>query len=317
MVLCTILVLCPSAEAQPQKKVPRIGYLATDSRAPTLATFLRGLRDFGYVEGQSIQIEWRFTEDKPERFPEFAAELARLKIDAIVSGNSAAVAILQHTTSTIPIVMTNYGGDPVVDGFVASYAKPGGNITGVVSLAPELSGKQLELLKETLPKLSRLAVIWNPDDSGSRLQWQQLQTPAGRLGIHILSVEVKASTEIDKAIENAERATVDALVVSRSGLFYLLRKQIVALAEKHRLPGMYFASEFVEARGLMSYSANNDAQYRHAAYFVDKILKGTKPGDIPVEAPTKFEFVINLKTAKQIGLAIPPNVLVRADRVIK
>ena len=318
LVLCALLfVLCASTHAQQPTRIPRIGYLAADPRAPTLATFLQGLRDFGYVEGQSIQIEWRFTENKPDRFPELAAELVRLKVDAIVSGYSGAVPILQHTTSTIPIVMTNYGGDPVADGIVTSYAKPGGNITGVVSLAPELIGKQLELLKETLPKVSRLAVMWDPDDSGSRLQWQQIQTPAGSLEIHLISLEVKAPTELEKAIENAKRTRVDALVVPRGGPFYLLRKQIVALAAKHRLPGMYFAGEFVEAGGLMSYSANNDAQYRRAAYYVDKILKGTKPGDIPVEAPSKFELVINLKTAKQIGLTIPQRVLQRADRVIK
>ena len=243
--------------------------------------------------------------------------MVRLKVDAIVSGNSSAVAILQRATTTIPIVMATYGGDPVADGIVTSYAKPGGNITGVISLAPELSGKQLELLKETLPKLSRLAVMWNPDDSVARVQWQELRTAAGALGVHLLSLEVKASTELDKATEAVERGRVDALVVPRGGLSYLLRKQIVALAEKHRLPGMYFASEFVEAGGLMSYSGNNEAQYRRAAYFVDKILKGTKPADIPVEAPTKFELVINLKTAKQIGLTIPESVLFRADKVIR
>jgi putative tryptophan/tyrosine transport system substrate-binding protein len=312
-----LLALCSSSEAQPQKRVPRIGYLASDSRAPTRDAFRQGLKDFGYVEGQSILIEWRFTEDKPDRFPEFAAELARLKVDAIVSGSSVAVAILRHTTSTIPIVMATYGGDPVVDGVVTSFAKPGGNITGVISLSPELSGKQLELLKETLPKLSRLAVMWNPDDSAARIQWQELETSAETFGVHLLSLEVKAPTELDKAIESAERGRVDALVVPRGGLSYLLRKKIVALAERHRLPGMYFASEFVEAGGLMSYSGNNDAQYRRAAYYVDKILKGTKPADIPVEAPTKFELVINLKTAKQIDVTIPPNVLARADRVIR
>ena len=312
-----VLVFGVTAVAQQPKKIPRIGYLAADPRAPTREAFRQGLRDFGYVEGESILIEWRFIEDKPDRFSEFAAELARLKVDAIVSGNSNAVAILQRTTTTIPIVMATYGGDPVADGIVTSYAKPGGNITGVISLAPELIGKQLELLKETLPKLSRLAVMWNPDDSAARVQWQELQTAAGAFGVHLLSLQVKASTDLDKAIEDAARGRVDALVVPRSGLSYLLRKQIVALAEKHRLPGMYFASEFVDAGGLMSYSGNNDAQYRRAAYFVDKILKGTKPAEIPVEAPRKFEFIINLKTAKQIGLTIPPNVLARADRVIK
>jgi ABC-type uncharacterized transport system substrate-binding protein len=317
VVAALVLVFGVTADAQQPKKIPRIGYLAADPQAPTREAFRQGLRDFGYVEGESILIEWRFTQDKPDRFSEFAAELARLKVDVIVSGNSSAVAILQRATTTIPIVMATYGGDPVADGIVTSYAKPGGNITGVISLAPELSGKQLELLKETLPKLSRVAVMWNPDDSAARVQWQELQTAAGALGIHLLSLQVKASTELDKAIEGAGRGRVDALVVPRGGLSYLLRKRIVALAERHRLPGMYFASEFVDAGGLMSYSGNNDAQYRRAAYFVDKILKGTKPAEIPVEAPKKFEFIINLKTAKQIGLTIPPNVLARADRVIE
>jgi putative ABC transport system substrate-binding protein len=312
-----LVLPCVSAEAQQPKKVPRIGYLATDSRAPTLDAFRQGLRDFGYVEGQNILIEWRFAEAKPDRFAELAAELVRLKVDVIVSGSSAAVSVLQRTTKATPIVMATYGGDPVADGIVTSFAKPGGNITGVISLNPELSGKQLELLKETLPKLSRLAVMWNPDDSGSRTQWQEIQTAAGALGIHLLSLEIRASTELDKAIEAATRGRVDALLVTRTTLSYLFRKQIVAQAEKHRLSGMYFASEFVEAGGLMSYSGNNDAQYRRAAYYVDKILKGTKPADLPVEAPTRFELVINLKTAKQIGLTIPPNVLARADKVIK
>ena len=317
LVATLVLVFGVAAKAQQPKKMARIGYLAADSRAPTREAFRQGLKDFGYVEGQSILIEWRFTEDKPDRFPEFAADLARLKVEAIVCGNSSAVSILQRATTTIPIVMATYAGDPVADGIVTSYAKPGGNITGVISLSPELSGKQLELLKETLPKLSRLAVMWNPDDSGGRVQWQELKAAAGILGVQLLSLEVKGSTELEKEIEGAERGRVDALVVPRGGLSYLLRKQIVALAEKHRLPGMYFASEFVEAGGLMSYSGNNDAQYRRAAYYVDKILKGIKPADIPVEAPTKFELVINLKAAKQIGLTIPANVLVRADKVIK
>ena len=298
-------------------KVARIGYLAADPRAPTREAFRQGLRDFGYVEGESILIEWRFTEDKSDRIPELAAELVRLKVDVIVSGNSSAVSILQRATTTIPIVMATYGGDPVADGIVTSFSRSGGNITGVVSLATELGGKQLELLKETLPKLSRVAVMWNPDDSAARIQWREIHTAAGALRIQLLSLEVRAASELDKAIETAARARVSALVVLRGGTSYLLRKQIVALAEKHRLPGMYFASEFVEAGGLMSYSGNNEAQYRRAATYVDKILKGTKPADLPVEAPTKFELVINLKAAKQIGLTIPPNVLARADKVIK
>jgi putative ABC transport system substrate-binding protein len=306
-----------STEAQQANKLPRIGYIASDSRAPTREAFRQGLADFGYVEGKNILIEWRFAEDKPDKFPALADELVRLNVDVIVSGASSAVPILRRATKTIPIVMATYSGDPVADGLVTSFAKPGGNITGVISLSPELSGKQLELLKETLPKLSRLAMIWNPDDRGGRNQLQEVQTAAGPFGIQVSPAEVRTSTELDKAIEVTVQGHVGALVVPRTALFYLLRNRIVSLAEKYRLPGIYFASEFVEAGGLMSYSGNNDAQYKRAATYVDKILKGTTPGDLPLEAPTKFELVINLKAAKQIGLTIPPNVLARADRVIR
>jgi putative ABC transport system substrate-binding protein len=314
-----LFALCSSVEAQQPKKVPRIGYLAADPQAPTREAFRQGLRDLGYVEGQNILIEWRYAEDKIDRFPELAAELVRLKVDVIVAANAAAVGALKQATTTIPIVVATYGGDLVADGIVASFARPGGNITGVTPLDPELSGKQLELLKETLPKLSRLAVMWKPDDSGAPLRWQETQTAATTLGIQLLSHEVRTSGELDKIIESATRGRVDALLVLRSPLFYFLRnrKSIVTLAEKSRLPGMYPSSEFVEAGGLMSYAASNDAQYRRTATFVDKILKGTKPADLPIEAPTKFELVINLKAAKQIGLTIPPNVLARADRVIR
>jgi len=312
-----LLALCSSAEAQQAKKVPRIGWLGADPQAPTRETFRQGLRDLGYVEGQSILIEWRFAEDKSDRFPELAAELVRLKVDAIVAGNAAAVGALKQATTTIPIVMATYGGDPVADGIVSSFARPGGNITGLTPLDPELIGKQLELLKETLPKLSQVAVMWKPDDSGSALQWRETRTAATTLGIQLLSLEVRTSGEVDKAVETATRGRVDALLVLRNPLFYVLRKRIVTLAEKGRLPGMYPISDFVEDGALMSYSGNNDAQYRRAATYVDKILKGTKPADLPIEAPTKFELVINLKTAKQIGLTIPPNVLARADRVIR
>jgi putative tryptophan/tyrosine transport system substrate-binding protein len=305
------------ADAQQPKKVPRIGWLGADPEAPTREVFRQGLRDLGYVEGQSILIEWRFAEDKPDRFPELAAELVRFKVDVIVASNAAAVGALKRATTTIPIVMTTYGGDPVADGIVASFARPGGNITGLTPLDPELIGKQLELLKETLPKLSQAAVMWKPDDSGSALQWQETRTAAAALGIQLLSLEVRTPGEIDKAIESATRGRRDGLLVLRNPLFYVLRKRIVTLAEKGRLPAMYPIGDFVEGGGLMSYSGNNDVQYRRAATYVDKILKGTKPADLPIEAPTKFELVINLKAAKQIGLTIPPNVLARADKVIK
>jgi putative tryptophan/tyrosine transport system substrate-binding protein len=315
--LITVLLISGPAGAQQVKKLPRIGYLAGDPKAPSHEAFRQGLRDLGYIEGRNILIEWRFAEDKVDRYSEFASELVRLKADVIVAANSGAVGALKRATQTIPIVMEAYGGDPVADGIVASFAKPGGNITGVISLSPELSGKQLELLKETLPKLSRVAVIWNPDDRSGRIQLQEVQTAAGPLEIQVLAVEVRASDELDKAIEVAAHGRVAALMVPRTAFFYLLRKRIVALAEKHRLPGMYFAGEFVQDGGLMSYSGNNDAQYKRAAYYVDKILKGAKPGDLPLEAPTKFELVINLKAAKQIGLTIPQSILFRADKVIK
>jgi putative tryptophan/tyrosine transport system substrate-binding protein len=312
-----LFALCDLVHAQQPKKIPRIGWLGADPQAPTRETFRQGLRDLGYVEGQSILIEWRFAEDKPDRFPELAAELVRLKVDAIVAGNAAAVGALKQATTTIPIVMATYGGDPVADGIVSSFARPGGNITGLTPLDPELIGKQLELLKETLPKLSQVAVMWKPDDSGSALQWRETRTAAAALGIQLLSLEVRTAGELDKAVESATRERVDGLLVLRNPLFYVLRKRIVTLAEKGRLPGMYPISDFVEAGALMSYSGNNDAQYRRAATYVDKILKGTKPADLPIEAPTKFELVINLKAAKLIGLTIPPNVLVRADKVIR
>jgi len=312
-----LLTTSSSAEAQQAKKVPRIGYLAGDPQAPSHEAFRQGLRDLGYIEGQSILIEWRFAEDKPDRFPQLATELVRLKVDVIVAANAAALSALKQATTTIPIVMESYGGDPVADGIVTSFARPGGNITGVTPLDPELSGKQLELLKEILPKLSRLAVMWKPDDSGSSLQWHETQTAATTLGIQLLSLEVRTSGEVDKAIETATRGRVDALLVLRNPLFYVLRKRIVTLAEKSRLRGIYPGWEFVEAGGLMSYAANNLAQYRRAATYVDKILKGSKPADLPIEAPTKFELVINLKTAKQIGVTIPQSVLYRADKVIK
>jgi len=312
-----LLALSFPTQAQQPKKVPRIGYLAGDPQAPSHEAFRQGLRDRGYVEGQSILIEWRFAEDKPDRFPELAAELVRLKLDAIVAANAAAVAALKRSTTTIPIVVASYGGDLVADGIVTSFARPGGNITGVTPLDPELSGRQMELQKEALPKLARLAVMWKPDDSGSPRQWQETQTAAEALGIQLLSLKVQNSGELDKAIGSAIQARINALLVLRNVLFYVIRKKIVNLAEKNRLAGMYPSSEFVDDGGLMSYGANNNDQYRRAATFVDRILKGSKPADLPIEAPTKFELVINLKTAKVLNLTIPQSVLFRADRVIK
>jgi putative ABC transport system substrate-binding protein len=316
-ILCSVLfALCLPASAQ-QQRVPRIGYLAADSRAPTHETFRKGLRDLGYVEGKTIRIEWRYAEDKPDRFPELAAELIRLKPDVIVAANPDALSALKQATKTVPIVMTASGGDPVAEGIVASFARPGGNITGLTPLDPQLIGKQLELLKQTLPKLNRLAVMWKSDDSGASTQWQDTQAAAAALAIETVSQEVRASDDLEKAIAGAMRARVDGLLVLRSSLFYATRKEIVSLAEKSRLAGLYPSSEYVEAGGLMSYAENNHARYYRAATYVDKILRGAKPGDLPIEAPTKFELVVNLQAAKQIGITIPQNILIKADRVIK
>jgi putative ABC transport system substrate-binding protein len=223
-VLCGLFFsLCAPLHAQQLKKLPRIGYIAADSRAPTREAFRQGLRDFGYVEGKNILIEWRFADDKLNRFGEFAAELVRLNVDVIVSGNSNAVSVIHRATKRIPIVMATYGGDPVADGLVSSFARPEGNVTGVISLSPELSGKQLELLKETLPKLSRLAVIWNPDDSGARFQWECLQNAAESFGNHILSAQMRTAGWLDRAFELAMRERADAVAVPRAGFFYVLR----------------------------------------------------------------------------------------------
>ncbi|HWH78917.1 MAG TPA: ABC transporter substrate-binding protein [Candidatus Binatus sp.] len=311
-----VAIGCSVAAAQ-SKKIPHIAYLAGDSHAPSHDAFRQGLKDLGYVEGRNILIEWRYAADKSDRFSELATELVRLKPDVIVAANAAAVVALKRATTAIPIVVAAYGGDLVADGIVASFARPGGNITGVTPLDPELSGKQMELLKEVFPKLRRLAVMWKPDDSGSSVQWQETQSAAEKLGIQLSQLSVQNSGVLEKAIESASRGKADALMVLRNVLFYVLRKRLAILAENNRLPGIYPSSEFVDDGGLMSYGSNNNIQYRRAATFVDKILKGTKPADLPIEAPTKFEFVINLKTAKQIGVTIPQSVLYRADKVIK
>jgi putative ABC transport system substrate-binding protein len=312
LTLTLLLAPCFSAGAQQSGKIPRIGYLATDPQAPSGEAFRQGLKDRGYIEGQNIFIEWRFTHGKLGLIPDLAAELVRLKVDVIVT--LPGVAEFKRATTTIPIVMLNYPGDPVTDEIVTSLARPGGNITGLTALTPELSGKRLELLKDTLPKLSRLAVTWNPSSGRA---WQETQAVAKLLRLQVLSFEVRAAADLDKAIEGATRGRADALAVLRNPVTFALRKRVVTLAEKARLPGIYPSSEFVEDGGLMSYAASNITQFRRAATYVDKILKGTKPADLPVEQPTKFELVINLKTAKQIGLTIPQSVLFRADRVIK
>ena len=308
------------AEAQQRKKVPRIGSLGGASPAALSArteAFRQGLRKLGYVEGKNIVIEWRHAEGKAERMSELATELVRLKVDLIVSpGGAPTTRAAKEATITIPIVMAQ-DGDPVGSGFVASLARPGGNITGLSTLAPELSGKQLELLKEIVPRLSRVAVLGTSTRPGTAQQLRETELAAGALGVKLQYLDVLDPKDIETAFRAASKGRADAVLVLGGPLFTFQRTQFVELAAKSRLPAIYPSPEFVEAGGLMTYSVSRIDLHRRAATYVDKILKGAKPADLPVEQPTKFELVINLKTARQIGLTIPPNVLARADKVIK
>jgi putative tryptophan/tyrosine transport system substrate-binding protein len=311
--------LCLPAEAQQPKEVPRIGYLTADSRSARAdvraEAFRQGLGEFGYVEGKNIIIEWRSAEGKLDRLHAFATELVRLKVAVIVTGGPTATRPVKEATTTIPIVMTQ-DSDPVGNGFVASLARPGGNITGLSNLAQEISGKRLELLKEIVPKLSRVAVLGMSTNPGNSLSLRETELAAGALGVQMQYLDIRDSKDIDAALRTANKGRADAvLVLNFPGN---ISRVIPDLAVKHRLPAIYYASTIVVDReGLMSYGASITDLDRRAATYVDKILKGAKPADLPVEQPTKFEFVINLRAAKQIGLTIPPNVLVRADRVIK
>jgi putative ABC transport system substrate-binding protein len=313
-----LFALCNSASAQQQARIPKVGWLGVRPAASDTGreSFLRELRKIGYVEGKNIAIEYRSADDKLDRLPAQAEELVRLKVDVILASTTPAAVAAKNATRTIPIVF--YGGfDPVVLGLVDSLARPGGNVTGFSSIASVLAGKRLELLMETVPKLSRVAVLWDPHNPGSAQQWKESQLPARELGLQLHSIEVSSADKFEAAFKEATKARSAAVAVMASPFFYTNQKQIAELAVKNRLPVIYPREEFVAAGGLMSYGSDRTESLRRAAVFVDKILKGTKPADIPVEQPTKFELVINLKTAKQIGLTIPPNVLARADRVIR
>ena len=318
--LTTVLLIAVSfAQAQQPTKVTRLGILIASSPSTEksrIDSFLQGMRELGYVEGKNLFIEWRYAEGKFDRLPDLAAELARLKVEVIVTTGSTSTRAAKQATSTIPIVMFQ-DTDPVASGFVASLARPGGNITGLSTLRPEISGKQLELLKETVPRLSRVAVLGTSTTAGNAQQLRETERAAGTLGVQAQYLDVLGAQDIETAFRSASKGRADAVLVLASPVFVLQRKQLADLAVKNRLPGIYDRREFVEDGGLMSYGASTTDLYRRAATFVDKILKGAKPADLPVEQPTKFEFVINLKTAKQTGLMIPPNVLARADRVIK
>ena len=324
LTLCSLLLaLCSSAEAQQPKKVPLIGYLAVRDPAgeSTRSEAIRAaLRELGYIEGKNIAFEYRYAEGKADRYTGFLAELVHLKVDIIViAGADLAVRAAKNATKTIPIVMMGAGLDPVEAGYVESLARPGGNITGITNLSVELGGKRLELLKEAVPKLARVAVLYNPatPDSVHAVK-EVLPVAAGALGLTVRSWGVRATDDFDKVFAAISKSRPDGLYVEGGGpLMRANGKRIVDFALKSRLPSMYGRREFVEASGLMSYGADIADSYRRVAYFVDRILKGAKPADLPVEQPTKFELVINLKTAKQIGLTIPPEVLARANRLIK
>jgi putative tryptophan/tyrosine transport system substrate-binding protein len=324
--LCAMLfALWLPAEAQQSKKVARIGYLSNTDPATESArseAIRRALRELGYIEGQNIAIEYRYTEGKPDRAPELATELVRLKVDIIVAaGGPTWVQAAKNATKTIPIVMLGLSADPVERGLVESLARPGGNVTGFSSLSRELGGKRLELLKEAVPKLARVAVLYDPAIAGSvREVKEDLPVSARALGLTVRSWEVRGADGFEKVFAALNKERPDGLYVPSGGqLINANTKRIVGFALKGRLPSMYSSRRFVfvDAGGLMYYGADLSDSYRRVAYYVDRILKGTKPADLPVEQPTKFEFVINLKTAKQIGLTIPPEVLARATKLIK
>ena len=304
------------ADAQQPKKIARIGFLGNTAVNDSIKPFRGRLHELGYIEGQNIIIEPRYYEGKVDRLPELASELVRLNCDIIYTiGNEAAQAA-KNATKKIPIIISNTN-DAVRSGFVASLARPGGNITGLTSIGGELTGKRLELLKEVIPKLSRVGFLWSPTSPTTADNLKETEAVARSLGVGIQSLEVKDSDEIKRAFETANNKRSEALLVDAGGFFAANQKRIIDLALKHRLPASYSNARYVEAGGLLTYGIDRWAQYRRAADYADKILKGAKPANLPVERPQKFELVINLKTAKQIGLTIPPNVLARADKVIR
>jgi putative ABC transport system substrate-binding protein len=314
-----LLAVPRAAQGQTPAKVPRIGFLSVLSLTDNphdLEAFQQGLRELGYVEGQNIAIEYRFAEGRPERLPALAAELVRLKVDVIVTAAPAAPEAAQRATNTIPIVFAVVG-DPVAVGLVASVARPGGNITGLSSMAPEVVGKQLELLKEVAPKISRMAVLQNPSNQAHPPTLRQAEGAARTLGVQLHIVQAGTPAEIEAAFATMSSQRAGGVLVLRDSFFLAQRAQIAALAAKDRLPSVYGLKEQAEAGGLMAYGASTPPMYRRAATYVDKILKGAKPADLPVEQPTKFELVINLKTAKALGLTIPQSLLQRADEVIQ
>jgi putative ABC transport system substrate-binding protein len=323
LTLCAMLfALCSLASAQQPKKVPRIGYLSAFEPAfesTRSEAIRRALRELGYIEGQNVAFEYRYAERKRDRLPALAAELVRVKVDLIiVVGGDAPIRAAKNATNTIPIVMSGPPNDPVEEGFVESLARPGGNVTGLSSLSRELGGKRLEILKEAVPKVARVAVLYDPAiPAAVREVTEDLPVATRALELILRPLEVRAADDVDRVFAAMDKQRPDGLYVTSGPLMRDNQKRIVGFALKSRLPSMYYAREAVDSGALMSYAADETDRYRRIAYYVDRILKGAKPADLPVEQPTKFEFIINLKTAKQIGLAIPPSVLARADKVIK
>jgi putative tryptophan/tyrosine transport system substrate-binding protein len=319
LVAVVLLAVAVMAEAQQPTKIPRIGYLSATSPSANLArieAFRQGLRELGYVEGKNIVIEWRYAEGKLDHVRELAAELVRLKVDVIVTAGPASTRPAKEATLTTPIVMAQVN-DPVGNGFVASLARPGGNITGLATLAPEISGKQLELLKEIVPGLSRVAVLGTSTEPGIAQLLRETERAAGAFGVKLQYLDVLDPKDIETAFRAASKGRAEAVLMLASPIFNAHRTHITELAIKSRLPAIYPQTEYMEAAGLIYYGASTSDLFGRAATYVDKILKGRKPADLPVEQPTKFELIINLKAAKQIGLTISPNVLARADKVIK
>jgi putative ABC transport system substrate-binding protein len=322
LTLCALLfALSVSVKAQQPKKVPLIGYLAPGDAARESVRFeaIRlALREFGYIEGQNIATEYRYAEGKIDRAPELAAELVRLKVDIIVVAGDRSVRVAKNATRKIPIVTVGSGLDPVEAGLVESLARPGGNVTGITNLGTELGGKRLELFKEAVPKLVRVAVLYDAATPGGVRELKEVLPAAARaLGLTIQPREVRAADGFERLFAALSRERPDGLYVRGGPLMSANQKRIIGFALKSRLPSVYSYREGVDAGGLMSYGADLADSYRRVAYFVDRILKGAKPADLPVEQPTKFDFIINLKTAKQIGLTIPPDVLARATKIIR
>jgi putative ABC transport system substrate-binding protein len=320
LVAVVLLALGMMAEAQQPKKIPRIGYLVAGDTTTRSEAIRLALRELGYIEGQNIATEYLYAEGKLDRLPELAAELVRLKVDIIVvGGGTGLVQAAKNATKTIPIVMSGLGADPVEAGLIESLARPGGNVTGITNINRELGGKRLELLKEAVPKVARVAVLYEPAVAGSVREMKEVLPVAARaLGLTIQPWEVRAADDFERVFTAISKWRPDGLYVPAAGqVMRIDQTRIVGFALKGRLPSMYSLRGYVDAGGLMYYGADLADSYRRVAYFVDRILKGAKPGELPVEQPTKFELVINLKTAKQIGLTIPQSVLYRADKVIK